>query len=194
MAPYPAAHVLPAKVEAEHFDEGGEGVAYHDVEPSNLGTDRALRPGEGVDIETEGGVTAVCFVRAGEFLNYSVDATAAGNVTLTLRAANPEAAVKGGYGLPRRRPRRPGPDCPDGRVDGLPGVRRVGPARDPRGPPRRDHRVRGGRADEPRLAELRDGGPDHDADGDANRHGDGDADRRASGAKRHGDGDTDRRR
>jgi hypothetical protein len=93
-APYPVAHVLPATIEAEHFDAGGEGVAYHDFEPANLGTNRALRPGEGVDIETEGGVTDVCFVRPGEFLNYSVDATAADNVTLSLRAANPEAATK----------------------------------------------------------------------------------------------------
>ncbi len=93
-APYPTAHVLPAKIEAEHFDAGGEGVAYHDYEPANLGTDRTLRPGEGVDIETEGGVTDVCFVRASEFLNYSVDATAAGTVTLSLRAANPEATTK----------------------------------------------------------------------------------------------------
>jgi hypothetical protein len=93
-APYPAEHVLPATIEAEHFDVGGEGVAYHDYEPANLGTERALRPGEGVDIETAGGATAVCFVRAGEFLNYSVDTTAADNVTLVLRAANPDATTK----------------------------------------------------------------------------------------------------
>ncbi len=93
-APYPTAHVLPAKIEAEHFDAGGEGVAYHDFESANLGTDRALRPGEGVDIETAGGVTDVCFVRAGEFLNYSVDTTAADNFTLSLYAANPDATTK----------------------------------------------------------------------------------------------------
>ena len=92
-APYPTAHVLPAKIEAEHFDAGGENVSYHDFEPQNLGNSN-YRPGEGVDIETAGGVTDVCFVRAGEFLNYTVDATAADNVTLALRAANPEATTK----------------------------------------------------------------------------------------------------
>ncbi len=92
-APYPAEHVLPCRVEVEHFDAGGEGVAYHDFEPANLGNNN-MRAGEGVDIETEGGVTGVCFVRAGEYLNYSVDMTAAGNVTLSLRAANPDAATK----------------------------------------------------------------------------------------------------
>jgi len=93
-APYPAAHVLPARIEAEHFDVGGEGVSYHDFEPANLGNDQALRPGEGVDIETEGGVTDVCFVRAGEYLKYSVDAPAAGTFELTLLAANPDATAK----------------------------------------------------------------------------------------------------
>jgi PKD repeat protein len=93
-APYPTEHVLPVKIEAEHFDAGGEGVAYHDLEPSNLGNNKILRTGEGVDIETAGGVTDVCFVRAGEFLNYSVDTTAADDFTLALRAANPEATTK----------------------------------------------------------------------------------------------------
>ncbi len=92
--PYPAKHVLPCRVEAEHFDAGGEGVGYRDREPANLGSNKALRPGEGVDIETESGVTNVCFIRAGEVLNYSVDMPAAGNVTLSLRAANPDPAAK----------------------------------------------------------------------------------------------------
>lgn len=92
-APYPSAHVLPAQVEIENFDAGGEGVAYHDVESGNLGTD-GMRPGEGVDIETNGDVTDVCYVRAGEFLKYSVDTTSGGSFDLTLRAANPDATTK----------------------------------------------------------------------------------------------------
>jgi PKD repeat protein len=91
--PYPGPHVLPATIEAEHFDAGGEGAAYHDTEPANLGAYQ-IRPGEGVDIETAGGVTDVCFVRAGEYLNYSVDMPAAGNLTLSLRAANPDPVAK----------------------------------------------------------------------------------------------------
>jgi PKD repeat protein len=92
-APYPAAHVLPAQVEAEHFDTGGEGVAYHDLEPENLGNSN-LRPGEGVDVETNGGVTDVCYVRAGEHLEYSVETTAGESFELALRAANPDAGTK----------------------------------------------------------------------------------------------------
>ena len=92
-APYPAAHLLPAQVEVEHFDAGGEGVAYHDTETGNLGNDD-MRSGEGVDIETDGGVTDVCYVRAGEYLKYSVDASSGGSFELTLRAANPDATTK----------------------------------------------------------------------------------------------------
>jgi hypothetical protein len=93
-APYPSAHVLPARIEAEHFDAGGEGVSYHDFEPANLGNDQAARAGGGVDIETDAGVTDVCYVRSGEYLKYSVDTPVGGSLELTLRAANPDPATK----------------------------------------------------------------------------------------------------
>ena len=181
-APYPTAHVLPAKIEAEHFDAGGEGVAYHDFEPANLGTNRALRPGEGVDIETAGGVTDVCFVRAGEFLNYSVDATAADNVTLSLRAANPEATTKAVTVYLDGVPAGQVLIAPTGGWTAYREFSASAPLTISVGSPRRDHRVRGGPAAEPRLAEPRDGRPDPDSDADGNSDGD---------ADRHGDGDAD---
>ncbi len=93
-APFPSAHALPCTIEAEHFDVGGEGVAYGDYEPVNQGTNTALRPGEGVDIDTGGGITNVGYIRDGEYLEYTVDVNAAGNFALTLRAANPDPAAK----------------------------------------------------------------------------------------------------
>ncbi|MEN6517586.1 MAG: carbohydrate-binding protein [Methanospirillum sp.] len=91
--PYNGAHVPSTRIEAEYFDTGGEGVAYHDLEPQNLGGN-TMRAGEGVDVETEAGVTDVGFIRAGEYLRYSIDSTIAGNYTLTLHAANPDATAK----------------------------------------------------------------------------------------------------
>jgi hypothetical protein len=44
-----AVHAVPGTIEAENFDDGGEGVAYHDNEPANQGG--AFRPGEGVDLQ-----------------------------------------------------------------------------------------------------------------------------------------------
>jgi PKD repeat protein len=92
-SPFPAARVLPRTVEAEHFDAGGNGVAYHDYEAANQGNSN-LRPGEGVDIDTYGGITNIGYTRDGESLEYTVDATTAGSFVLTLYAANPDPATK----------------------------------------------------------------------------------------------------
>ena len=164
-APYPAAHVLPAQIQAEHFDAGGEGVSYHDYEPANLGGD-TMRAGEGVDVETDGGITDVCFVRAGEYLKYSVDTSSCRQLRHDPPRREPRRVREGRQGLPRRRPGRRGADRPDGRLDGLPGVRCVGPAHGPRRPTRRDPRVRGGRPAQPRLAQPRDGHTDTHAHGE----------------------------
>jgi parallel beta-helix repeat protein len=94
-APFPSARTLPCTVEAEHFDAGGDGVGYDDYEPANLGTNTALRPREGVDLDTGNGITNVAYTRDGESLEYTVDAAAAGSFALTLRAANPDPATKG---------------------------------------------------------------------------------------------------
>jgi len=65
--------LLPGKVQAEDFDNGGEGFAYHDVDAANLGpsTYRAT----GVDLNantTEDGTTAVGWIEQDEWLTYSV--------------------------------------------------------------------------------------------------------------------------
>ncbi|CAM9229006.1 unnamed protein product [Discosporangium mesarthrocarpum] len=42
--------VIPGYIEAEFFDRGGEGLAFHDASPGSNEGDGSLRPGEGVDI------------------------------------------------------------------------------------------------------------------------------------------------
>ena len=91
-SPYPGPHPVGTRIEAENYDTGGEGVAYHDYEPANLGG--AYRPAEGVDVEAEGGTTNVGWVRTGEWLSYTVNATAPRSVAVRLRASNPDAAAK----------------------------------------------------------------------------------------------------
>ncbi len=90
--PYPGPHVVPGGVEAEDYDAGGEGVAYHDTEPANLGG--AYRPSEGVDIETANGLTDIGWTRAGEWLVYTVTATTPQDVVIRLRVSNPDASMK----------------------------------------------------------------------------------------------------
>ncbi len=76
---------LPARLEAENYDNGGEGVAYHDVEPENLG--KAYRTAEGVDVETANGITNIGYIRAGEWTEYTVNVPTAGTYPATFRVA-----------------------------------------------------------------------------------------------------------
>ncbi len=81
---------LPATIKAENFDNGGEGVAYHDTDPANNGGQYRTTA---VDIETssEGGFD-VGWIAAGEWLNYTVSVASAGNRTVQLRVASPSGA------------------------------------------------------------------------------------------------------
>ena len=90
--PYPGPHPVPGTVWARDFDAGGEGVAYHDVEPANLGG--AYRPSEGVDIETVGTAMDVGWIRDGEWLTYTVNATDPMSCTIVVGATNPDAFTK----------------------------------------------------------------------------------------------------
>ncbi|MGD9936834.1 MAG: carbohydrate-binding protein [Methanoregulaceae archaeon] len=85
--PYPAAHHLPGIVQAEDYDVG----AYRDVTSANEGGAYRF---DAVDIEMIGTNYNVGWIRPGEFLNYSVDAPIAGNLTLAVRVANPEPVTK----------------------------------------------------------------------------------------------------
>jgi hypothetical protein len=79
---------LPGQVQAEDFDQGGQGLAYSDEEPANRGGQYRA---EGVDIETTSDTGAgydVGFTRAAEWLNYSVNVTTPGLYTLSLRVAS----------------------------------------------------------------------------------------------------------
>jgi hypothetical protein len=78
---------LPGTVSAANFDDGGEGVAYHDTTPGNAGG--AYRATD-VDLEpsSDGGYN-VGWTTPGEWLNYTVDAATAGSYTVRLRVASP---------------------------------------------------------------------------------------------------------
>jgi beta-glucanase (GH16 family) len=78
---------IPGIVEAEHYDTGGQGVAYFDFDAANNGG--AYRPSEGVDLEicAEGGFN-LGWVRQGEWIEYTVDVAEAGEYTLDVRVAS----------------------------------------------------------------------------------------------------------
>ena len=78
---------IPGKLEAEDFDNGGEGVAYHDTGSGNNG---GVYRATDVDIESasEGGYD-LGWTAAGEWLNYTVNVAAAGAYTAQMRVASP---------------------------------------------------------------------------------------------------------
>ena len=84
----PAPIAIPGTIQAEDFDHGGEGVAYHDLSAGNEG---AQYRSTDVDVEptadTNGGYN-VGWIFAGEWLTYSVNVAAAGTYTLEARVAS----------------------------------------------------------------------------------------------------------
>jgi hypothetical protein len=79
------------RIQAENFDNGGEGVAYHDVDPGNNG--RAYRS-TGVDLQATtdaGGGFNLGWTRAGEWLKYTVSVAATGRYDLGFRVASQAA-------------------------------------------------------------------------------------------------------
>jgi len=84
---------IPGTIEAENYDNGGEGVAYHDNETQN--NFAQFRLPEGVDVEacSEGGYD-VGFIAANEWLNYTVQIMASGVYDLSIRTATPNSGRK----------------------------------------------------------------------------------------------------
>src|SRR6185437_5210414 len=81
---------IPGQINAETFDNGGEGVAYHDSDPANNGSQFRQT---GVDIEnsSEGGFD-VGWIAGGEWLKYTVNVASAGSYNVTMRVASPNGA------------------------------------------------------------------------------------------------------
>ena len=82
------ARAVPGTIQAEDFDDGGEGVAYHDANTANNGG--AYRS-TSVDIEPTsdtGGGYNVGWIAGGEWLKFTVNVATAGNYTLEVRVAS----------------------------------------------------------------------------------------------------------
>ncbi len=87
---------IPTTIEVENFDNGPEGLAYHDTDTANVGGVN-YRPGTGVDLETSGDPNGGGYVlgntHAGEWLKYTVNVPVGGTYTLTARVASPAAGA-----------------------------------------------------------------------------------------------------
>lgn len=100
--PYTTARPIPGLIEAEDFDKGGEGVAYHDSNVGNTGG--VYRTGEDVDLGTipssQGGGTCVGWTNTGEWMEYRVNVVNAGNYNLSIRYSSGAAGAQIGASFP----------------------------------------------------------------------------------------------
>jgi hypothetical protein len=75
---------IPGTIVVSRYDNGGEGIAYHDTESANLWTS-TYRPGQGVDSDG----TGIGWTAAGEWLEYTVNVASSGMYTITMPVSNP---------------------------------------------------------------------------------------------------------
>ncbi|MES2732108.1 MAG: carbohydrate-binding protein, partial [Bacteroidota bacterium] len=79
---------LPGTLEAENFDNGGEGITYHDTEEANQGgVGSRLGPDVFTCVSSEG-TNALGWINNGEWVEYTVNAASAGSYTINARVAS----------------------------------------------------------------------------------------------------------
>jgi hypothetical protein len=91
--PYPDANApasIPGTINCANFDQGGEMVAYHDLdsihkEPTKFGF---YRPDDAVDIEKKNDLLDVGYVISGEWMNYTVNIKQSGLYSIVLTSAS----------------------------------------------------------------------------------------------------------
>lgn len=86
-APYDSLHVMtiPGTIEAENYDLGGEGLAYHDVDAENSGN---IYRTDGVDIDQTTDGYALGWTEVGEWTEYTVKVEQAGTYDWTMPVAS----------------------------------------------------------------------------------------------------------
>ena len=75
-------HPVPGTIEAEDFDNGGEGVAYHD-EPGRQNGNNTYRDTD-VDVESHSGGYNIGFTSPGEWTKYTINVTEAGTYKINV--------------------------------------------------------------------------------------------------------------
>jgi hypothetical protein len=77
-------------IQAEDFDNGGEGVAFHDLDSINIGGS-AYRAGLGADVQDMTGGKLIGFAKSSEWLEYTLNVATAGTFTFSARVASYKA-------------------------------------------------------------------------------------------------------
>jgi hypothetical protein len=81
-------HAIPGTIEAENFDEGPMGTAYHDLDPQNQGAPYRETSADIEQRSDASGGYGIGWTKAGEWLAYTVDIAAAGTYRLEIPVAS----------------------------------------------------------------------------------------------------------
>jgi len=81
---------LPGTIQAENFDTGAEGIAYHDSNSNKEGDASSYRTDGGIDIVKGGTGYAVGYGQVGEWMEYTVNVKEAGLYSYTIYYSAPE--------------------------------------------------------------------------------------------------------
>jgi len=96
--PYKGAITLPGIIEAENFDQGGEGLSFHDSDANDEGDAKYRSDNEGLDLVKAGGGVAIGYTAKDEWTEYSVNVTEAGEYAFEATCSN-GASSNGGFSI-----------------------------------------------------------------------------------------------
>ena len=77
--PYKNVIDIPGVIQAENFDKGGEGLTFHDSDDNDEGDAKYRTDNEGLDLVKGNGSSAIGYTAKGEWTEYSVNVTEAGD-------------------------------------------------------------------------------------------------------------------
>ncbi|MCQ2077619.1 MAG: endo-1,4-beta-xylanase [Bacteroidaceae bacterium] len=88
-SPYKQIAEIPGVIEFENFDQGGEGVSFHDSDSNNEGDIKSYRTDAGgVDLVKGNGGVVIGYTNSGEWLEYTVDVKEAGTYAIELTGSS----------------------------------------------------------------------------------------------------------
>lgn len=96
--PYKGFITLPGIVEAENFDQGGEGFTFHDSDSKDEGDAKYRNDNEGLDLVKAGSGTAIGYTAKDEWTEYTVNATQAGTYSFEATISNGSSS-NGGFSI-----------------------------------------------------------------------------------------------
>lgn len=98
--PYKSVITIPGIIQAEDFDKGGEGLTFHDSDSNDEGDANYRTDNEGLDLVKGNGGTAIGYTAKGEWTEYSVNVTEAGDYTFEATCSNGSSST-GGFSISR---------------------------------------------------------------------------------------------